>query len=267
MRFREKLSKTTGIKEILLPNGYQMIGDIMILNLSSSVNAKKIAKAASKLVPCKTIMMKTDIITGEFRAPQLKKLWGKETITTHHEHECLFELDVTKVMWAKGNLNERKRIASLPKAGERILDMFAGLGYFTIPIGVHNPNVNITSIEKNPEAYKYLCQNIKLNKLTNVTPILGDSMIEAPKHKADRIMMGYIPEPHEFLASAFKALKDKGVIHYEGIRSAGKEESLFEPVNEEGIKQGYKCELLHTQLVKKYGPKNNHVVVDVLCYK
>jgi len=77
--------------------------------------------------------------------------------------------------------------------------------------------------------------------------------------------MGYIPEPREFLESAFKALKKQGVIHYEGVRTIGEEKTLFEPVRLEGEKQGYKCKLLNTQIVKSYGPKRNHVVVDVEC--
>jgi len=268
MGLKEQLHKKTGIKENLLPSGYQMIGDIIILNLKEKAPAKKIALAIHELIPnAKTIMQKTAGISGEYRKPSLKKLWGNGTTTTHKEHNCLFEMDVTKVMWAKGNLNERKRIASLVKENEEVLDMFAGIGYFSIPIAVHNPTAKITSIEKNPEAFKYLNKNVKLNKLNNVTTILGNSRIEALKYKADRVIMGYIPEPSDFLESAFKALKKQGVIHYEGVRNTGKEDSLFKPVKKEGEKQDYKCKLLNTQIVKSYGPKRNHVVVDVECIK
>jgi len=266
MKLREMLHEKTGIKKELLPNGYQMIGDIIILNLKEGAPAKKIALAVHEIAPnAKTIMQKTAGITGEYRKPSLKKLWGDGTITIHHEHECLFKIDVKRVMWAKGNINERKRIASLVKENEVVLDMFAGLGYFTIPIAKHNANAQVISIEKNPEAYKFLNENVKLNKLNNIKTILGDSKKIALNYKADRIIMGYIPEPIRFLESAFKALKEKGTIHYEGVRNIGKEETLFTPVMEEGLKQGYTCRLLKTQVVKSYGPKRNHVVVDVLC--
>jgi len=267
MSFKEKLSKKTGVKEELLPSGYQMIGDIIILNLKPDTPAKKIANAVHELIPsAKTIMQKVSGISGEYRKPNLKKLWGNGTETIHVEHGCKFLMDVTKVMWAKGNLSERKRIASLVKPGERVLDMFAGLGYFSIPIAKHNPTARVVSIEKNPEAYEFLKKNVELNKLSNVKTILGDSKIEALNYKAERIIMGYIPEPREFLESAFKALS-QGVIHYEGVRTVGEEETLFEPVREEGKKQGYECRLLNTQVVKSYGPKRNHVVVDVECKK
>lgn len=268
MSIKEQLHEKTGIKKELLPSGYQMIGNILVLNLKKEAPAKKIANAIHELVPsAKTIMQKTAGIKGEYREPSLKKLWGDGTITIHKEHDCKFKLDVAKVMWAKGNLHERKRLADLVKKNENILDMFAGIGYFTIPIGVHNPSAKITAIEKNPTAHKYLKENIELNKLSNVKAVLGDSKKEGLKHKADRVIMGYLPEPRGFLETAFKALKNKGVIHYEGVREEGREESLYEPVKKEGIKQGYKCSLLNTQVVKSYGPKKNHVVVDVECYK
>lgn len=268
MSLKERLHELTGINENLLPSGYQMIGDIIILNLKQGLDEEKIAKAIHKLIPsAKTICVKTGQISGEYREPQVKKVWGSDTETIHNEHGCKFLMDVTKVMWAKGNLSERKRIADQVKPGEEVLDMFAGIGYFTIPIAVHNPTAKIKSIEKNPNAIHYLKENVKLNKLNNVTIIQGDSKTEAVKHKADRIIMGYIPEPRDFLESAFKALKDKGVIHYEGVREIGKEETLFEPVKKEGTKQGYKCTLLNTQIVKSYGPKKKHVVVDVSCIR
>lgn len=270
MTFKTELSKKTGIKEELLPAGYQRIGDIIILNMKPGLDEEKIAQAVHELQPtAKTIMIKETGITGEYREPHLRKIWGNGTETIHNEHDCKFKIDVTKVMWAKGNMNERKRIYTVARDGENVLDMFCGLGYFSIPLAKHHPTSKIIAIEKNPEAVKLLKENIELNKLTNITVIQADSKIEAPKHEkwAERIIMGYIPEPREFLPMAFTALKDKGTIHYEGIRNAGEEETLYEPVQEEGERNGYKCELIHTQNVKSYGPKRWHVVVDVECEK
>ena len=121
MGIKEQLSEKTGLAKDLLPSGYQMIGDIIILNLRPGLPAKKIALAIHELVPsAKTIMQKVSGIKGAFRVPQLKKLWGNGTITIHKEHDCLFEMDVTKVMWAKGNLAERKRLALLVKPNELV---------------------------------------------------------------------------------------------------------------------------------------------------
>ncbi len=261
--FKKKLIKLTGRSDV--PSRYQMIGDILILNKEVD---DEIVEAIRKIIPAKTICARVGEIKGEFRTPQIKKLWGNGFETIHKEHGCLFKLDVSKIMWAKGNINERKRIASLVKENEKIIDMFAGIGYFSIPIAVYNPSTKIISIEKNPVAYNYLLENIKLNKVKNITPILGDSKIETLKFKnwATRIIMGYLPEPKEFLDSAFYAL-DEGYIHYEGIRKKGEEETLFLNVKKVGEKNGYKCKLEHIEFVKSYKPKEYHIVVDVFCQR
>ena len=62
----------------------------------------------------------------------------KKTETINKENGCLFKLDLAKVMWSKGNNNERLRIAKLVGDGETVIDMFAGIGYFSIHIAVHS---------------------------------------------------------------------------------------------------------------------------------
>lgn len=268
---KKKLKEELSEEELeLLPSGYQMIGDIIILNLKDALKKYEdsIVKAVHELAPyAKTICVKEGSIKGEYRKPNLRKAWGGSTETIHHEHGAQFKMDVTKVMWAKGNINERKRIAGLVSTREVIIDMFAGIGYFTILMAMKGPSV-IHAIEKNPTAYNYLVENVRINNLDNVKPLLGDSKeLALTCGKADRIMMGYLPEPKEFLETAFKSLKDEGVIHYEGIKSKDDANELFETVKNEGEKQGFQCRLLNTQFVKSYGPRKWHIVVDCACEK
>ena len=72
----------------------------------------------------------------------------------------------------------------------------------------------IISIEINPNSYHYLCENIKLNKCDNITPVLGDCRLETPKFRADRILMGYVKTTHHYLKVAIDSLNKGGIIHY-----------------------------------------------------
>jgi len=119
-------------------------------------------------------------------------------------------------MWSKGNTTERKRIAGLVEKGETVVDLFAGIGYFSIPIAVHSMVDKIYSIEINPTAYDYLCQNITLNDVSGkIKPLYGNCRELAPEGVADRVLMGYIGNTHHYLDVALSALKDEGgVIHY-----------------------------------------------------
>ena len=92
--------------------------------------------------------------------------------------------------------------------------MFAGIGYFSIPIGVHSNAKQVYSIEINPNSFHYLKENIKLNKINNIIPLLGDCMDITPEYSADRIIMGYVKTTHHYLKTAIDSLNKGGVIHY-----------------------------------------------------
>lgn len=236
---------------------YKKIGDILILDSNYSGND---FEELSKKHNVKTIM-KINHIQGTKREPVYKILYGSETETINKENGCLFKLDLTKVMWSKGNNNERLRIAKLVGDGETVIDMFAGIGYFSIPIGVHSNAKEVISIEINPNSYNFLCENIKLNKLNNVTPILGDCMVETPKFKADRILMGYVKTTHHYLKVAIDSLNKDGIIHYhetvpEKLIDTRPIERIISQANDRDV------ELLKINKIKKYSPGVWHVVVD-----
>ena len=240
---------------------YKKIGDILILN-NHYQNGD--FEELSRRHNVKTIM-KIDHIQGTKREPVYKILYGEETETLNKENGCLFKLDLSKVMWSKGNNNERLRIARLVEDGERVIDMFAGIGYFSIPIGVHANASEVISIEINPNSYHYLCENIKLNKLDNVTPVLGDCMLETPKFRADRIIMGYVKTTHHYLKVAIDSLNEGGILHYHETVP----EKLMETRPIERIisnAEGRDVELLKINKIKKYSPGVEHVVVDARIY-
>ncbi|WP_405270731.1 class I SAM-dependent methyltransferase [Methanobrevibacter sp.] len=236
---------------------YKKIGDILILDKDDSYDD---FEDLSKRHNVKTIM-KIDHIQGTKREPVYKILYGSETETIHKENGCLFKLDLAKVMWSKGNNNERLRIAKLVNDDETVIDMFAGIGYFSIPIGVHSNAKEVVSIEINPNSYNFLCDNVKLNKLNNVTPILGDCMVETPNFKADRIVMGYVKTTHHYLKVAIDSLNEGGILHY---HETVPEKLIDTRPIERIISQagGRDVELLKINKIKKYAPGVEHVVID-----
>ena len=240
---------------------YKKIGDILILDNNHEEND---FEELSKKHNVKTIMQ-IDHIQGTKREPVYKILYGSETETINKENGCLFKLDLAKVMWSKGNNNERLRIAKLVGYDETVIDMFAGIGYFSIPIGVHSNAKQVISIEINPNSYHFLCENIKLNKIDNIIPILGDCKDETPKFKADRIVMGYVKTTHHYLDVAIDSLNEGGILHYhetvpEKLMNTRPIERITSAAN------GREVELIKINKIKKYAPGVEHVVVDVKIY-
>ncbi|WP_406532229.1 class I SAM-dependent methyltransferase [Methanobrevibacter sp.] len=239
---------------------WKCIGDILILDNKFDFESEDELELLAKKHNVKTIM-KIDHIQGTKREPVYKILFGSDTETVNKENGCLFKLDLAKVMWSKGNNNERLRIAKLVEDDEVVLDMFAGIGYFSIPIGVHSNAKHIYSIEINPNSYFYLNENIKLNKLTNVTPILGDCKDVAPKYNADRIVMGYVKTTHHYLKAAIDSLNEGGILHYhetvpEKLMKTRPVERIVSQVGSRDV------EVLKINKIKKYAPGVEHVVVD-----
>ena len=230
---------------------WKKIGDILVVdNKFSKISADSLRSLALKH-KVKSIV-KINHIGGEMREPSLEIIYGDGTETVHKENGCLFNLDLSKVMWAKGNNNERLRIAKLVEDGEVVVDMFAGIGYFSIPIGVHSNAEKIYSIEINPNSHHFLCRNVELNKINKkagydrLVPILGDCRIENP---------------------AIEAVKEGGIIHYhETVPEKLIETRPFERVKKAADEYGRDIEVLNIQNIKKYSPGVDHVVLDVKVY-
>jgi tRNA wybutosine-synthesizing protein 2 len=261
MTFKYSLSKKTGIEENILPSSYQIIGDIFLvklLKIKSDIQKKKIASAVKDMMPRVKTICEIIEVSGELRQPRIKKLLGRSTITIEKEHGIFYKMDVSKIMFSKGNKFERQRLLSHIKPQETVIDMFAGIGYFSLSIA--KKCKELIAIEKNPTAFRYLKENITLNNLKNIKPILGDSRFIFLNEKADRILMGYFPNTEKFLPSALKILKNNGIIHFHN--SYHKNLLWNKPISD--LKKHLKnFRILNKRKVKTVGPNMYHVVLDV----
>ena len=279
-QLKEKLKEELSREELdLLPRGFQTIGSVMILKLKLDLLEKKllIANACLDLLPyIKSVYINLGKVKGEFREPEnIVFLAGENNpIVEHKEHGVVYRFDFTKIMFSKGNLKERKSLATFVKDGEVIVDMFAGIGYFSLPIAMHSNVKKIYSIELNPLSYDFLVENIKINRLEEkIIPINGDSKVEVIKLsnsgiKADRVIMGVFPAPKDFIKEALTVAKDGGAMyHYEGVVDKNDFINLFREFEEIAEKASYSCELNSKRFVKSYGPNLYHVVLDILVKK
>jgi len=275
---KEKLKDKLDEKELeLLPAGFQNLGELIILNLKSEVKKHKklIGEKVLELYPrVKTVCSNNGEIKGEFREPQIEVIAGeRKTEVIVLENGCKYKFDVRKLMFAKGNINERVRIARDVKPGEVIVDMFSGLGYFTVPIGKLSMAKRIYSIEKNKNAVYYLKENLKLNNINNVEVFEGDNRKIIPELVkkgivADRVVMGYLPPPKDFLEDAFKIVKKGSIIHYEDLlldeKLKEEADKSFKMIAEVASKFGFRVKLMSVNFVKGYRPRVGHYVLDIL---
>jgi len=263
----EALRDRFTLKELeLLPSGFDRIGDVAIVSLPPQLLPRKveIAQALLELKEVRTVALREGMISGRHRSPKIRVIAGEpSTETVHRESGCLFKLDVTRVMFSGGNLYERARLPKLVGRGEVVVDIFAGVGQFSIPIAKHAQPSKVHAIELNPVAYKYLCENIRINKLGHILkPLLGDCAKVAQRGVADRVVLGILHVTHQYLPLALEVLKPEGgIVHYhESVPSRLRFERPVKRILRAAV--GREVEILGKRVVKRYAPGVDHVVVD-----
>ena len=253
----------------LLPLKWEMFGDVLVLRLDPALDRyeAKVAEAYSSVLKAKTVLRDIGGIGGEYRQPVIKTLSGSDTVATHLENGIRYRFDVARIMFSSGNVEERLRMAELRCDGETVIDMFAGIGYFSLPLAVYQKPRRIVACEINPLAHSYLVENIRINGVERIVePVLGDNKDLKGEGVADRVMMGYVRTTHEFLPTALRLVKSGGVVHYH--ETCPNELLPKRPLqNLEGAAKDAEVTVLRFKEIKSFAPGVSHVVVDARIIK
>ena len=252
-----------------LPDKWEKIGKVLTFKLNDNLKKyqEKICKKYAEFLYCKTVLNDVGGISGIYRKPNVKILYGsKNTETIHKENYIRYKLDPVKIMFSSGNMNERKRMATISHENETVVDLFAGIGYFSIPMAVYSKPKKIFACEISPVSYRFLCENVVLNNVTGIIePLLGDNRDTAPKNIAERVIMGYIYNTRRFLSAAFDCLKNNtGIIHYHDISpNEYIPDRSMKVVKKIAKKYDKIANLLICKNIKSYAPGISHIVLDV----
>jgi len=269
-RIKKELSKVLPMDCIqLLPKKWEKLGTVILLKIPKELTPyqESIGKAYASALGCHSALNDVGGISGVYRIPTVKLVWGSsQTETMHMENGVRYLLDPQKVMFSSGNMAERKRMGLISNSKEIVVDLFAGIGYFTLAMAVHSKPKKIVACEMNPVAFDYLCKNIVLNHVTDIVePVHGDNRQVAPKGCANRVLVGYLQETDTFLPVALECLRGHtGIIHYHDLVSRSTTAELL-------VRQIQKCAdaynrhatLLLVKEIKSYAPGISHVVLDV----
>jgi tRNA wybutosine-synthesizing protein 2 len=237
-------------REVYRGRGYHFIGDIAVLH-GDAPTGEELAAIVRHCRPRGVVRIRG--YTGEMRIPDAEVLYGTAGEVRHREQGYTFILDPTKVMFAQGNRTEKARIASLVRPGERVADMFAGIGYFSIPAAASGARVH--AMEINPTSFEYLRRNIMANHVADrVTAEVGDCR-DNLSGVYDRVLMGHFDAP-SMLDDALAHVRRGSVLH---VHSIGEQ---ADAIRDRAAQAGFSAAIA-SRRVKKYGPHAWHMVQDV----
>ena len=255
-------------------SAFDQIGDIVIIKIPNELMPKKKFIADTILAhvkSAKAVFAQVSPVRGDYRVRNLEFIAGENrTITEYKEHGCRFRVDVAKTYFSPRLSTERLRIANMVGEGETIVNMFAGVGTYSILMARMNKTCKVYSIDSNAVAAELCEANAKLNKVQDrVVSIHGDAG-EVIKDKlagqADRVLMPLPESAKEFVDSAVLALKKKGVVHYFiHIRADNKKTS-----KNLGLQDAHKAFVKYNHIVQQarvvrgVGPRIYQIVADVL---
>ncbi len=230
--------------------GYQLIGNIAVVH-GIRPTEKEIDEIDKQTGAAGILWIRS--LNGVERIPETELLAGETGDVLHREEGISYWIDPSRVMFSQGNREEKKRMSGAVKKGERVADMFAGIGYFTLPVARKGAHVH--AMELNPVTCGYLQRNCKENHVTDrVTVSCGDCRTRLDG-LYDRFIMGHF-DALSMLPDALEHAGKGTVLH---VHSRGPA-----PPSPEGItgEYGFDASVI-TRKIKKYAPHQWHFVQDV----
>ena len=257
----------------LIPQSLDVIGDMAIIDIPPELKSRENIIGEAILQThrnIKTVLAKAGAISGTYRVREYDFIAGEQkTQTIHKEFGCQYHVDVAKAYFSPRLSNEHERVASLVQTDETVVDLFAGVGPFSILIAKKNPTVKVYAVDLNPEAVELLKVNVRVNRVENrVLPILADArQITSSKLKgvADRVIMNLPETAIEFVDAACHGIKpESGIIHfYAFVRSPDSIENLKLRFSQAVESSGRKVEaFFYAKSIRETAPFESQIVLD-----
>ena len=256
-----------------LPKSLDIVGDIAIIEVPPELKTHEKTIGTAIIDTHKnvrTVLAKAGAVGGTYRVREFDVIAGEpKTSTVHKEFGCQYYVDMAKAYFSPRLSHEHKRVASLVQKGETVVDLFAGVGPFSVLIAKNHEDVKVYAVDINPDAVELLKKNIRLNRVQNrVIPILGDARQIVEKKLlgvADRVIMNLPENAAEFVDVACKAVKPEGgvVLFYGFVRLPDSVEDMKKRFEESVEKTGRKVErFLSARTVRETAPYESQVVLD-----
>lgn len=249
-----------GVDSKSVPDKWIRYGDAIVLRLSGHPGEKKIvASEYAKALGISSVYSQEGGISGDLREPSLKLIYGKGGVVDHTENGIRFTFDPMKIMFSPGNINERVAMMGFPAEGKMIMDMFSGIGYFSLPIAKYQNPALVQCCELNPISIEFLKKNAEINRVSDkIMAFLGDSRRFVPDRQYDIIIMGNFLST-SFFVKALSLIGDSGLIVMHHLVSTDRLKSVKYDLMRRFFSFSYQSTIIDSHIVKSIGPNYYHL--------
>jgi tRNA (guanine37-N1)-methyltransferase len=245
-----------------------VIGDIAIVKPPAGGPGEKRAAAEALMLSMKNVKCvfeQSGGIEGEFRLRKLGHLAGENrTLTVHRENGCAFKVDVAKCYFSPRLSTERQRLAEEVGPGESVLNMFAGVGPFSVALA--KKEAAVTSCDANLYACVLHEENSRANRVSSSIEVLNADAACLPgmlRERFDRVLMPHPSASDRYLSAALALVKRSGRVHYYR-HVLGRDEAEAEKALKSELKRllpaGFTSS---TRRVREVGPRWVEMVAEI----
>ena len=254
-----------------LVSAFDQIGSIIVIRIPQSLHDKRHVIGETLLEKVKIadrVFCQVSDVAGDYRTRNLELVAGEgDTTTIHRENGCRFLVDVEQVLFTPHLSTERDRVAALVGPGRTVINMFGGVGMFSMPIARRVPST-VYNIDINPRAIELCRHNITLNRLAGrIIPMAGDAgtILWDMEDMADHTLMPLPEDTDRFLDAAVHATKRGGTIHYYShIHADHKHDAAALSERHLGSILQADFRVAGSRLVSAVGPRYYQTVVDMV---
>ncbi len=240
-----------------VPRKWIRYGDSMLLRISGE-HRRIIAEEFLRFFELRAVYRITGRIEGLFRTPSVELIAGEPGDTVHLENGIYYVFDPERIMFSPGNVNERILMSKMRIENGKVLDLFAGIGYFSLPLAKYSGASRVVAYDINPEAVDYLLKSALRNGLSGkVKAAVADSFKVDPQDEFDLVVMGNF-QSISLLPRAFGFVKPGGLVIIHHLVREDHLSSYREEILHILRKNGYKALMIESHRVKSFSPKVWH---------
>ena len=261
----ETIRKISGARsgKPVIPDRWIRLGDALIIK-DSRKPSRSVLQSIAQVLGVNSIYIDRGRIQGNIRRPELEIVYGAPGTVIHQENGIRYSMDPSRVMFSPGNVNERILHGKMTLDGATVLDMFAGIGYFSLPLAKYTHLSKIYAVEINPESYGFLERNVEINRLQDrIIPVLGDCRDVSPSMRFDYIVMGHFSS-WEFLSAALMRSGPGTILNMHLLAPTHELEVYWHEIIVLARRLGYILDFIEQRKVKSYGPHLWHMSLDLV---